>query len=893
MWAEISYWLGWLALGVAPGWALLRLSGLRWATTEQLAAAPGLSIAAVALAAYLAQLVGLPVTWWSVVALLVGGAAALVSAQRLGPWRAHGEPGPRPREPWVGWLVLALPLGVYLLLLALRSAVILPPTVDDGVHHATWARLIFERHTLSPAAIYAPPVSDHRPVAYPWGFHAWVALVARPTSLVWIEAYWRSALTVGACVPLSVYALAAKVLPRGWPCVAAALCSALFFWLPFQPYLWGGLPLLAGALCALPVARFALDALADRRWPPLGLAAALGGGLLLVHPSQAQGALLVCLLFALAQRVEQRSSWRACAWLLGALALLALVVTVGARHWETAAAFVRRAELVAQGKGDRLEAVWWWVRDLYACRGPGAAAVSVLCVAGLVTAAWQPTLRVVLWLHLGLLALLPLAMARTWLTALWYHDLERLWYLQIAAVPLLGASGLWGLVMLLSRATRQRGTTPLGPQTLWPLLLALVAGSGRSYAAQAARRLQLARTAMASDPSYLADFSWIREQVAADALILNAPGDWGLVLPFTGRLLTFANCQVQRSVPAHFEAFWTLHDVGNFDEEAHRRLRALGVRYVYAGFYPEFAVGTRRGLTLEPRALGLNPGLERVYESRTAQIFRVREALDPGFPRIVLPLDESSPARFEGFAGFERRDGRFVRWTGARSLMRIPSQTLPEDEGCALVLGMRRPRQFPVEVAWDGQPLEAAAEGVYPLPPRADVLEIRSRTFVPNQLDPSADDARVLGVALRGLSVECAADDQEGATSQTGVIPLGGSPDASFIDFHPVERSAEATWRWTTGRSLVRLRQRALPQGPRCVLHVALGGGPRASVIVSWNGERLLSSGRGSFPLGDSAQYHRLQLSSRTQPQAGLAEPVGVGLWRVGLHCAPRPAAGP
>jgi hypothetical protein len=93
---------------------------------------------------------------------------------------------------------------------------------------------------------------------------------------------------------------------------------------------------------------------------------------------------------------------------------------------------------------------------------------------------------------------------------------------------------------------------------LWPILLALCAGASRAYVAQVPRRLEHARAVMASDRSHLDDFAWIREHVPPSALILNAPGDWGLVLPFTGRPLTFANCQVPRSVPQHFEAFWAL-----------------------------------------------------------------------------------------------------------------------------------------------------------------------------------------------------------------------------------------------------------------------------------------------------------------------------------------------
>ena len=843
-----------------------------------------------AFAAYLAELVGAPVTAWSVLGLLAVGAGALYGWRRRGGIAARAATAARPEEsrpaePRVAWLVLALPVVVYLLLHTLRDLVILPGTVDDGVHHATWTRLIFEKETLSPVAIYAPPVSDHRSMLYPWGFHVWIAMVAKVASLPWIETYWRSVLVIGSCLPLGVYVLATKVMPKGWPCVAAALCSVLFFWLPFQPYLWGGLPLLTGALCALPLARVALDAFAARDRAPVVLAAALGVGVFLVHPSQAMGALIVCAIVAVAQRLEQRGSWRTAAWCLGGLTVLGVVLTVGADHLELVNAFIRRAGQVAHQKGARPEMMLGWLRDLFVGRGPSATVLGVLCVLGVATTVWQPAFRVVLWLTLGLMLLLPLAFGRTWLTALWYHDLERLWYLQVAATPLLGAAGLWGVVTLLGRLKIRRLPSLLRPEVTWPVLVALVVGVSHSYVARVSQRLEHAPAVMPSDRSHLVDFAWIREHVPADALILNAPGDWGLVLPFTGRPLTFANCQVESIVPAHFEAFWALHDVGGYDQGAHQRLRALGVRYVYAGFFPDFAVATARGATFDTRELDLNPGLERVYQSRTAQIYRVRDELKAGFPQVQLGLGADGPAGFEGFAPVEQSDGRSVRWTTAESTIQVPAALLPECESCALVLGMWRPQHFPVEITWDGQPLRAVVEGVYPIPTRVDVLEIRARTFVPKEVDEKSDDGRALGVELRGLSIECAQTEDAGSPARTAVIPLGGSEDAMFLDFHPVERSPDSSWRWTKERSLIQLRDRGLPKGKHCVVNLALGGGSREAAVVRWNGTRLTERTPGTFPLGGPADNHRLTLSSRTQPRPGAPQPVGVGLWRVGFQC--------
>ncbi len=885
MWPEISYWLGLVAIGVMPGWVLLKAAGIQWHRTELLAAAPGLSIAGVAICAYLAEWLGLAVNPWSALGLL-----ALCAAGLYGIRRRQGAPprsmvrSPIP-EPWICWLVFACPLVVFLVLQSLRDVVILPPTVDDGVHHATWVRLIFQKETLSPAAIYAPPISDNQPVLYPWGAHVWIALLAKAVSLEWIETYWRSVLAIGSCIPLSVYALASRILPKGWPSLAAALCSLLFFWLPFQPYLWGGLSLLAGAVCALPIARVAIDAAATRPRAPMIMVAGVGVGLLLVHPSQALGALFVVALVTTTQWLDRTLTWRVPAFFLGVVTILGIVFTIGADYWQPLNEFVVRAEAVALKKAPSPRMVLWWMKDLFLGQGHSAPILGALCGLGVIAAIARPALRVALWMHLGLLALLPLALARTWLTALWYHDLERLWYLQLAAAPLLAAAGLVGLVELMGRLPFRRLASLGRAEVMWPLGLAVVAGGSHPYVARVSQRLKLAQRTMASDQSHLDDFAWIRANLPEDALILNAPGDWGLVLPFTGRPLTFANCQVTRSVAEHFWAFWALHDVGSYDGKAHERIRALGVRYVYAGHFREFGVPTHRGPTLDSKGLALNPGLERLYESRTAQIYHLREQLAPNFLEVDLSLNENSPADFQGFYPVEQQDGRAVRWTTGRSTIRFPDGILPASPDCSLVLGMRRPQHFSVDVSWDGRPLRALVEGVYAIPPKVHVLEIRSRTFTPSAVDDPSQDDRRLGVQLTGLSLECR--DAEGADvpARTVLIPLAGSADARFHRFHALERRDGSTWRWTKERSVVYLTDQVLPKGKHCVVNLAVGSRSYGSAMVSWNGLELTEQTPGTFPLNESRGMHRLVLSSKLHQRPGDPRTLGIGLWRLGFHC--------
>ncbi|MBW2453094.1 MAG: hypothetical protein JRI68_01210 [Deltaproteobacteria bacterium] len=893
MWPEVSYWLAWIALGVAPGWALLRASGMAWPRTEVLAAAPGVSIVAVAAAAYLAEGVGAPVNPWWVMWLLLGAAAALYAGRRWRKVPPRWVPGESTHEPWCCWLVFLTPVVLFLLLSTLRELVILPPTVDDGVHHATWARLIYERETLSPAALYAPPVSESEPVLYPWGVHAWIALLARWASLEWIEVYWRSVLLLGSTIPLSVYVLASRVLPRGWFSVAAAGCSLLFFWIPFQPYLWGGMSLLAGTGCALPVARLALDAVVARRLSPLALAAGLGFGLLAVHPSQALGALWVATLLALAQRHEGRTSWRVPAIFGGGLLAVGLAFVVGATRWRPLAQFLSQAENTALQKGTEPAAVLGWLADLWFGRGPSAVMLGVLCAAGVVTAVARPTARVGLWLHGGLLLLAPLALGRTWLTALWYHDLERLWYLQLAALPLLAATGLWGLGTLIARLARRPLAGWTQVEAAWPVGLALVAGISHPYFAQIALRLEPARRFMASDRSYLEDFAWMDAHLPTDGLVLNAPGDWGLVLPFTGRQLAFANCQVRRSVAEHFWAFLAVQNVGSYDDVAHRRLRALGVGYVYAGYFRRFAVATRGGPLLDSEALDRNPGLERVYQSRTAQVYRVREQLAVEYPQTHVSLGQDSPARFEGFHPVEGPASRPIRWTRGKATVHVPFSLLPADEDCSLVLGLRRPRDFPVAVRWNGQRLRSVVEGIYAIPMQVHALEIRSPTFVPRELDDRLKDGRSLGVKLRGVSLECAQSAGGDGPARTVVVPLQGSEDAWFQDFHRVERDDGTAWRWTQARSVIYLREQLLPPSGPCVVNLALAERSPRPTTVSWNGRSLAEQSPGAYRREAPPGVAQLELSSKTHQLADGRRVGGVGLWRLGFHCFGSTQGGP
>lgn len=763
MWAEVSFWLGLAVFGVLPGWLLLAAVRPRWTRSEWMAAAPGLSLAAMALCAYLAELVGWPVVPWAALTLLAVLSLALYALRR---WFRPGvvvHPRLLGREPWHGWLVLACPVVLLLALQTLRSAVILPPTVDDGVHHATWTRLIYERFTLSPSAIYAYPVSATGPIHYPWGLHGWIALLARSVSLDFIETYWRAVLVLGSCLPLSVYVLAGRALPRGWPSLSAAVLSCLFYWMPFHPYLWGGLPMLAGALCALPIARLAVDALQWRSGGAIALAGLSSIGVLLVHPSQAMGALLIAAVLALAAAVSGCLSWRVVTLFSSLVALTWLAFAWGPALWPPLRYFMAEANSVAEAMRPREPPTSFWLAELYLGRGLCGTALSILCWLGLVVAVFRREFRLVLALHVALLLLLFAAPAQTWLTALWYHSLERLWYLQIAAAPLLGAAGMWGVVWLLRRQRFVRAATLHRSSILWLIALAAAVGSSAAYERNVRDKLTGVSVAMASDPSHVADFAWLGANVPKGTIILNAPGDWGLVLPFTGHWLAFTNCLGRTSPRALDWAFWRLHNLGGYDRWMHERVRETGIRFVYAGIFRPFGVNTVRGPTFDTAALARSPALDLVYSSRTARIYRLRET--PELASVwELSLGQRSPVSFDGFPWFTAEYGQPIRWTSGHGVVQIPSEHVPTEAGCQLLLGLRRPPDFPTTVRYDGRVIYPLFRGVYRLPPPSkaagDAAEVHTLELESPTYRTQRPPHRRVGLGLYRLAFQCPERDR-------------------------------------------------------------------------------------------------------------------------------------
>lgn len=745
--------------GVLPGLALLAALAAGGSLVERLAAAPGLSIALVAFAAYATELAGLPVAPLQVAAVTLSLCAGLFLLTRALPPSSgrldHLHDATSPGLSWIPWLVLLLPPIIVQDLRFLTTEVLLPPTLHDGLDHANWFRLIYETQSLNPWEVLAPPLSRQgEPTYYPWGMHGWLALVAATTTLDPIAVLMRGLTLISAALPLSVYAFVSLLTGRGWTAVAAAAVSLLFWWLPYQVWGWGGYALLTGAIAALPLSRLALHA-ADRWHAPALLAAAVCGlGTLVVHPSQAMAGLIVCVVVSVTLAANRLMAWTAAAPFGAAFAAAGLLFTAGASLWGPLAAFVDNAARIAARYSARQ---FDWPIGVYtptALPLEAQIAVAVLSIAGVVVAWRTPPARAFLLLHIVFSLLIPLARAQTWVTALWYHAPERLWYAQYASVPALAALGLAGLVMAVERVLARRPRLRVARLVVWPAAVALLwAPLSRPYDAWIRRQLFLHAhrnpTGTITDRRILADYAWIDAHVPRGEVLFNAPADWGLPLPFTGRRTVFwSGGHAMDPMPRWYQLLDALGLGDPAASQAAAELRALGVRYLYAAtISPSLEAGRQR---LNRQVLAKVAALELLYQSPTADVFRVRDS-----NTVLLGVYDDERIQFEGFHPAQTDGRRHWRWTIGDGRVRVRTVGLP-DGPCRARIHGPDPGQYFFRI--DGDELELTADG-FVIPERhrqRDVLEILLR--VPEQLrrvEGEGAEARPVGVHVTNVEMQC------------------------------------------------------------------------------------------------------------------------------------------
>ncbi len=88
------------------------------------------------------------------------------------------------------------------------------------------------------------------------------------------------------------------------------------------------------------------------------------------------------------------------------------------------------------------------------------------------------------------------------------------------------------------------------------------------------------------------------------------------------------------------------------------------------------------------------------------------------------------------------------------------------------------------------------------LPPGTTLVELRSRSVVPGELDPAGGDMRRVGVPIARMVLDGDELDLDGL-----------APDAGFL---PTERNGAARWRWTDGAARLALA----PRGVEAMLEI-------------------------------------------------------------------------
>jgi hypothetical protein len=765
--AEASFILAVLCWGLLPGLALASALGLGWTGVERAAGAAGMSLAIVAAAAYAAELVGLPVSPFAVGGVVAVGCALAALSRRFfdrprpaaPPLAPDWLPAARPR--WAPWLVLLFPVVVVQQLEPIWSAqLLLPPTLYDGLDHANWFRLVLETRSVNPAEVLAPPLNpDGSATYYPWGLHAWLALVAGTTTTEPMVVFFRGLIALSAALPLSVYVFAAHFTGRGWAALTAAALSLLFWWLPYQVWGWGGYALLAGAVAALPVSRLAIDAVRADRADEAAAAAICGIGLLVVHPSQALSALIICATTTVVLAAGRAAAWRHAVPFVLAFAAAGVALAFGGLAWNPVAAFMERASDVGTTLADDPRYRWplaVYAEAVWQTDSAGRVGLAALYVAGALVALRHAALRPVLALHVVFSLMMPLAEYRTWLTSLWYHAPERIWYLQYATLPILGALGVAGVLQVLDRLTRRRLSLRRRQVWVWPAAaLAFMLAVHGAFADRAS--IWLWRFANRSlpmpinDARLLADFQWMRDHIPASEVLFNAAADWGVSLPFTGHRTVFWSGGRAITPTTNWHLLQELMNRGgSYTSHAAREARWHGLRFVYAARVDgRLATGGRR--PFDVTALASAASLDRLYASPTAEVFRIR---DEGSDALGL-ADSARLHLIEGFYGAERSATPPWRWTNGHGRFRLTPDAPPDRDCFVRVLGAD-PDAYRLEL--DGTALAFTPRG-HRVPPRpsgrpAFELDLVSAAAVPADTGTGTDD-RLLGIRVFDLTLHC------------------------------------------------------------------------------------------------------------------------------------------
>jgi hypothetical protein len=620
---------------IVPGGLALAAAGRRESGWLHSAMAVGVSVALWPLVLLWTSVVGWVWHGTTVRAALVLACAAaghMAWRRRAGPWR------PTP----TGVAVVSI-VAVALLLRAVQASdVVVPPWVD-GYHHTVVTRLFVLRGGV-PADLQ--PYLAVEPFYYHFGFHAVAAAVGMAAgSGAAATTLWVGQALNGVAA-LTVAALAWRLTGSGPAAAAAAAIPAALYYFPSYFLTWGRYTQLTG-LVVLPVAWILLaDAVRSDRATAgraIALAAAVSGGLLLVHYRvfvfYLTGAAVMATGIAV-DRQARRLAWRWLAaigavttvlvapWVLGRVVpgTAALAASVPERPWYAADATIGEVPTWLLTIGTNR----WWL---------GLAALGV--VLGLVRHR-RATLAVLAGLGAALVAVSPpwLGLPATW--TLPPFSLAISLYLPAAlGVGLLVTVVTCALGELLEAEDRvERAALVLA-------LLATAAGAWRL-------RTIVNPVTVIATPADLAAAEWIRLHTPREACFLVSTGHWqlgtyrgldgGYWLPLTaGRRTT---------MPAALYPYGEPKDVREINEFSARsaaatdapsvvdRMREVGATYAYVG--PQ---GGEIEGKLDADELAQHPALETVYAHDGVSVLRLRatdrggrhRAAAAGNPAAVCP----------------------------------------------------------------------------------------------------------------------------------------------------------------------------------------------------------------------------------------------------------------